>query len=52
MVQFMAENIQFARNKLTGLDSNDKKKSNWEMLAQKLNALGGANKTTEQWMKV
>ncbi|KAI8120493.1 hypothetical protein CVS40_8307 [Lucilia cuprina] len=51
LVDYMSENLEFARGKFSGISSNFKYKEQWQLLTESLNSLGGCAKTVEQWKK-
>lgn len=49
MVDYMAEDLDFANNRFQLLRGKELQKQKWIDLSNALNALGGATKTPEQW---
>lgn len=52
LVDYMSNNLEFARRQFDGINSNTNSKEQWEMLKNSLNPLGGSAKSVEQWKKV
>lgn len=52
IADFMSENIEFARGRLTVSNARQKFRELWMDLAKRLNAAGLGEKSVEKWQKV
>ncbi|XP_036320591.1 uncharacterized protein LOC118735086 [Rhagoletis pomonella] len=51
LVEHMRQNRTLACGQFSGPDSSKRNKEKWEEVAADLNAVGGANKSAEQWKR-